>query len=65
MGPALEWLAELYRQQGENDKAIATLTRLVERWETADAELQPRVRAAQDQIEELLLQNAREPATTG
>jgi tetratricopeptide (TPR) repeat protein len=65
VGPALEWLAELYQQQGETDLAIATLTRLVDRWKTADPELQPRVRAAEQQIEELLLQQTREPAATG
>jgi tetratricopeptide (TPR) repeat protein len=65
VGPVLEWRAQLYEQEGETDKAIETLTRFVKRWEKADPELQPRVQAAKNRIDELLLEKAREPAATG
>jgi tetratricopeptide (TPR) repeat protein len=65
VGPVLEWRAQLYEQEGETDKAIETLTRFVKRWERADPELQPRVQAAKNRIDELLLEKAREPAATG
>ena len=61
VGPVLERLAELYAELGDPDRAIAALTRLIKRWENADAVLQPRVRAAQERLDELLVRQAREP----
>ena len=54
LGPSLERLAELYDERGDLDDAALYYARLVELWAEADEELQPRVRAAQARLEEIL-----------
>jgi tetratricopeptide (TPR) repeat protein len=46
LAPAYERLGALYEQQGDVRKAIYYYGKLVELWENADPELQPRVDAA-------------------
>lgn len=47
----LERLAALYEDRGDTDDAARNYARLVEMWQDADPELQPRVRAAQARLE--------------
>lgn len=54
LGPALERLGRLYDERGEAEKAAEYYARLVELWADADEELQPRVRAAQTRLEEIV-----------
>ncbi len=49
-----ERLGELYDGRGDGKNAALHYSRFVELWEQADDELQPRVRAAQRRLEELL-----------
>ncbi|NND73147.1 MAG: hypothetical protein HKN43_16355 [Rhodothermales bacterium] len=58
--PSLLSISALYIEIGEIDKAIENLSRFVELWQDADAELQPRVQAAREQIDRLLSEKARE-----
>lgn len=53
LGPTLERLAELHETRGERDEASGYAARLIELWEAADAELQPRVEAARQRITRL------------
>lgn len=43
-------LGELYQAKGVRDKATAHYTRFVDLWKGADAELQPLVKSARDQL---------------
>lgn len=54
LGASLERLAGLYDEAGEADRAAEYYARFVELWSDADEELQPRVRAAQARLEEIL-----------
>lgn len=54
LAPTHERLAELLDQAGRTDEAARHYARFVELWENADAELQPRVRAARDRLEGML-----------
>lgn len=54
LGPTYERLGELYEGQGDLENAARFYAAFVELWENADAELQPRVRAAQSRLEEIL-----------
>jgi tetratricopeptide (TPR) repeat protein len=54
LGPTYERLAQLYDEKGDLEKASVYYARLVELWQDADAELQPRVRAAQARLEEIV-----------
>ena len=54
LGPALERLGQLHDQQGNLNDAALYLAQFVELWADADEELQPRVRAAQARLEEIL-----------
>ena len=54
LGPTYERLAELYDEKGDLENASLYYARLVELWQDADAELQPRVRAAQSRLEEIV-----------
>jgi tetratricopeptide (TPR) repeat protein len=54
LGPTYERLAELYDEKGDLENASLYYARLVELWQDADAELQPRVKAAQTRLEEIL-----------
>ncbi len=54
MGPTYEQLAVLYDETGDADRAALYYARLVELWEDADPELQPRVETAQRRLEEIL-----------
>jgi hypothetical protein len=47
-------LAQLYDERGDRDKAADHYAKFVELWVEADEELQPRVRAAQVRLEEIL-----------
>ena len=53
-GPVLERLGQLYDAQGDLENAAKYLAMFVELWADADEELQPRVRAAQARLEEIL-----------
>ena len=53
-GPILERLAQLYDERGDRDEAADYYAKFVELWAEADEELQPRVRAAQARLEEIL-----------
>jgi tetratricopeptide (TPR) repeat protein len=53
-GPVLERLAQLYDEAGDVENAVLYYARFAELWEGADAELQPRVRAARTRLEEIL-----------
>ncbi len=55
-GPALEWLARLYDEAGDLEKAAEHYARFVELWADADEVLQARVRAAQTRLEEIARQ---------
>ena len=54
LGPALERAAQLYDGLGDPSNAAKYYARFVEVWAEADQELQPRVRAAQARLEELV-----------
>ncbi|MCL7965470.1 MAG: tetratricopeptide repeat protein [marine benthic group bacterium] len=54
LGPTYERLAQLYDEKGDLETASVYYARLVELWQEADAELQPRVRAAQARLEEIV-----------
>ena len=49
----LERLGQLYDERGEWEKAAEYYARFVELWAEADAELQPRVQAAQQRLDEI------------
>ena len=51
---ALERLGQLYDEGGDLPNAAKYYAMFVELWEEADAELQPRVRAAQARLQEIL-----------
>jgi tetratricopeptide (TPR) repeat protein len=54
LGPALEHLGRLYDERGDWAKASDYYARFVDLWVDADAELQPRVRTAQERLEEIM-----------
>ncbi len=54
LGPTYEELARLHDERAELDEAAKYYAALVELWADADEELQPRVRAAQARLEEIL-----------
>ena len=45
-----EHLGRLYEKKGDNAKAVAAYSQVVELWKGADAVLQPKVKAARDRI---------------
>ena len=49
----VESLAKMFEQVGDTARAVAALRDLVERWDKADPELQPRVAAARKRLAEL------------
>jgi tetratricopeptide (TPR) repeat protein len=51
--PALERLAVLHDEAGDLENAALYYARFVELWKEADAELQPRVEAAQQRLNEI------------
>ncbi len=53
-GPALERLGQLYDERGDLENAAKYYAMFVELWEEADEVLQPRVRAAQARLEEIV-----------
>ncbi|MEB3323574.1 MAG: tetratricopeptide repeat protein, partial [Synechococcaceae cyanobacterium] len=53
LGPTYERLGDLYEQRGDTAKAIYYYGKLVDLWQDADPELQPRVEAARRAIETL------------
>ncbi len=53
-GPSLERLGQLYDEKGDLENAAKYYAAFVELWAEADEELQPRVRAAQARLEEIL-----------
>lgn len=53
LGPALERLGVLYDEAGDLKNAALYYARFVELWNEADAELQPRVEAAQQRLNEI------------
>ena len=53
-GPILERLGQLYDERGDLEKAAEYYARFVGLWAGADEELQPRVRAAQARLEEIV-----------
>ena len=54
LGPALERLGQLYDERGELERAAAHYAKFVELWADADPELQPRVRAAQERLNDIM-----------
>jgi hypothetical protein len=50
LGPTYERLASLYEARGDTRKAVCYYGKLIELWETADPELQPRVESARRAI---------------
>ncbi len=54
LGPTLERLGQLHDQEGNLNDAALYLAKFVELWTDADEELQPRVRAAQARLEEIV-----------
>ena len=50
---SLERLGQLYDERGDWEKAAEYYARFVELWKEADPELQPRVQAAQQRLEEI------------
>jgi hypothetical protein len=58
--PILFRLGELHEQLGNNDEAIYSYGRVVERWKNADVILQPKVTEARGRIDALLIQQTRE-----
>jgi tetratricopeptide (TPR) repeat protein len=53
LGPALERLGHLYDERGNREKAAENYARFVELWADAEPELQPRVRAARERLDEI------------
>ncbi|MDX1578382.1 MAG: tetratricopeptide repeat protein, partial [Gemmatimonadota bacterium] len=54
LGPSLERAARLYDELGDAENAARYYAMFVEAWAGADEELQPRVRAAQERLEEIV-----------
>ena len=54
LGPTYERLAQLHDQRGDLEQAARYYAALVELWEEADPVLQPRVRAADERLQEIL-----------
>ncbi len=54
LGPSLERLGQLYDERDDLENAAKYYAMFVELWAEADEELQPRVRAAQARLEEIL-----------
>lgn len=54
LGPVLERLGQLHEERGDLQEASRFYAQFVELWADADEELQPRVRAAQGRLEEIL-----------
>jgi tetratricopeptide (TPR) repeat protein len=54
LGPTYERLAQLHDEAGDLESASVYFARLVDLWQDGDAELQPRVRAAQARLEEIV-----------
>lgn len=54
IGPTLERLGQLHEEQGDLQGASRFYAQFVELWADADAELQPRVQAAQARLEAIL-----------
>jgi tetratricopeptide (TPR) repeat protein len=54
LGPEYERLAELYDEQGDLENAVRFYAAFVDLWEGADEELQPRVRAAQARLQQIV-----------
>ncbi len=54
LAPSLERLGQLYDERGDLESAVKYYARFVELWAEADEELQPRVRAAQARLEEIV-----------
>lgn len=52
----LERVAELHDAAGRSNEALANYSRFIELWRNADADLQPRVQAAQRRVEFLMRQ---------
>ena len=50
----IERLGALYEEKGDLEQAAGWYAQLVELWQDADPELQPRVRAAQEKLEEIM-----------
>jgi hypothetical protein len=50
----LERLGDLYEEKGDLEQAAGWYAQLVELWQDADPELRPRVRAAQEKLEEIM-----------
>jgi tetratricopeptide (TPR) repeat protein len=53
LGPTYERLGQLHDERGDWEKAAEYYAKLVELWREADPELQPRVQAAQQRLEEI------------
>ncbi len=53
LGPALERLGHLYDERENWEKAAESYGRFVELWADAEPELQPRVRAARERLDEI------------
>ncbi len=62
MGPTWERMGTLHDQLGHADEAIRYYGLFANIWRNADPDLQPRVQAARDRIEQLLDAKAREPS---
>ena len=54
LAPALERLGQLDDERADLEQAAKYHARVVDQWAEADEELQPRVRAAQGRLEEIL-----------
>jgi tetratricopeptide (TPR) repeat protein len=54
LAPTLERLGQLHDESGNLEEAAVYYARFVELWDEADPELQPRVAAARDRLEEIL-----------
>jgi tetratricopeptide (TPR) repeat protein len=54
LAPSLYRIAELYEERGDFDMAVRYYSKFTELWENADADLQPRVKAAQTRVNVLM-----------
>jgi tetratricopeptide (TPR) repeat protein len=54
LAPTHERLGQLYDERGDVESALLNYAKFVELWKDADAELQPRVQAAQARLEQIL-----------